>query len=588
MNPEFSAESYSAFAFNRVKENPEKPQPGNLSQLGFELETARFTVRHANRYSTAVATIPMLCIIRITTDCISLEGATLDRVQASDLTAMQHSDIHHNIELERVTSSSDTRVGGNKLNNWTEDAVGCGGSSCLCCCGYSSSSSLTGKSLKWDSVTEVRQKLFGAHKKLKEAMIIEHLLIDNQSIHPSIHPSIHQSILPSTSTYWYNIGTSSEVEGRETTRSADGVCGEKWGRISDRTTTELNFRAPARTNHIPSSLSFRIDLQAMLGKQSGVAQKFSSQYPNIIIWHCMNHRLELALADAIDEVGGVNHFQIVLDKLYTLYSRSPMNQRQLAECAVQLDQAMNKIACILTTTVESQSKQASLVYRSSARVCVRNCISIRRPEFECSGPQLEGPEFECSGPQLEGPEFEYSELSLKVCGSRYCELDWLFNDAVSTTRLFSVDEIGDSEMVFDEMRPRIRHRLPSIHLTVGENLGKNPTRIDVIAINRNKQTAEIIDPTIRFEISATQPSEVNEEQKKIYEPTIQYLSAKYNIEKITVTGLFFGARGTIPKAFVKWREKYKLMRDLQDAIVTTIIKFSVAIFRQHLYDVHSI
>ncbi|KAJ4450508.1 hypothetical protein ANN_01935 [Periplaneta americana] len=49
--------------------------------------------------------------------------------------------------------------------------------------------------------------------------------------------------------------------------------------------------------------------------------------------------------------------------------------------------------------------------------------NIRRPEFECSGPQLEGPEFECSGPQLEGPEFEYSELSLKVCGSRYCELE---------------------------------------------------------------------------------------------------------------------------------------------------------------------
>ncbi|KAJ4445063.1 hypothetical protein ANN_06862 [Periplaneta americana] len=53
---------------------------------------------------------------------------------------------------------------------------------------------------------------------------------------------------------------------------------------------------------------------------------------------------------------------------------------------------------------------------------------------------------------------------------------WLFNDAVSTTRLLSVDEIGDSEMVFGEMRPRIRHRLPGIHLTVGENLGKNPTR----------------------------------------------------------------------------------------------------------------
>ncbi|KAJ4433436.1 hypothetical protein ANN_15734 [Periplaneta americana] len=53
---------------------------------------------------------------------------------------------------------------------------------------------------------------------------------------------------------------------------------------------------------------------------------------------------------------------------------------------------------------------------------------------------------------------------------------WLFNDAVSTPRLFSVDEIGDSEMIFGEMRPRIRHRLPCIHITAGENLGKNPAR----------------------------------------------------------------------------------------------------------------
>ncbi|KAJ4449183.1 hypothetical protein ANN_00579 [Periplaneta americana] len=43
----------------------------------------------------------------------------------------------------------------------------------------------------------------------------------------------------------------------------------------------------------------------------------------------------------------------------------------------------------------------------------------------------------------------------------------LLNDAVSTTMLFSVDGIGDSEMM-----PRIRHRLPEICLTVGENLGK--------------------------------------------------------------------------------------------------------------------
>ncbi|KAJ4447356.1 hypothetical protein ANN_09362 [Periplaneta americana] len=54
---------------------------------------------------------------------------------------------------------------------------------------------------------------------------------------------------------------------------------------------------------------------------------------------------------------------------------------------------------------------------------------------------------------------------------------WLFNDAVSTTRLFSVDEIGDSEIVFDEMRPRIRHRLPGIQLTVGDKPRKKSNQV---------------------------------------------------------------------------------------------------------------
>ncbi|KAJ4440016.1 hypothetical protein ANN_08147 [Periplaneta americana] len=43
-------------------------------------------------------------------------------------------------------------------------------------------------------------------------------------------------------------------------------------------------------------------------------------------------------------------------------------------------------------------------------------------------------------------------------------------------KLFSADGIGDSEMILGKMRPRIRHRLPEICFTVGENLGKNRTR----------------------------------------------------------------------------------------------------------------
>ncbi|KAJ4450947.1 hypothetical protein ANN_02382 [Periplaneta americana] len=44
--------------------------------------------------------------------------------------------------------------------------------------------------------------------------------------------------------------------------------------------------------------------------------------------------------------------------------------------------------------------------------------------------------------------------------------NWLFMDASSTIRLFSVKEIRDSQMIFGEMRPIIRHRLSEILLTI--------------------------------------------------------------------------------------------------------------------------
>lgn len=86
----------------------------------------------------------------------------------------------------------------------------------------------------------------------------------------------------------------------------------------------------------------------ILGKRSGVAQRMLSVHLNLIIWHCMNHRLELARADAIDEVVGVNHFQSCMDKLHTLFSTSHKNQRDLAKCATKLDNQINKIGCVLS------------------------------------------------------------------------------------------------------------------------------------------------------------------------------------------------------------------------------------------------
>ncbi|KAJ3605313.1 hypothetical protein NHX12_027362 [Muraenolepis orangiensis] len=56
----------------------------------------------------------------------------------------------------------------------------------------------------------------------------------------------------------------------------------------------------------------------MLGKNSGVATRLTARYPNLFTWHCMNHRLELAVSDAVDEVQAVNHFKVFLEKIHNL------------------------------------------------------------------------------------------------------------------------------------------------------------------------------------------------------------------------------------------------------------------------------
>ncbi|KAJ4449517.1 hypothetical protein ANN_00917 [Periplaneta americana] len=70
----------------------------------------------------------------------------------------------------------------------------------------------------------------------------------------------------------------------------------------------------------------------------------------------------------------------------------------------------------------------------------------------------------------------------------------LFNDAVSTTRLFSVDGIGDSDVVFGNMRPSIRYGLPDIRLTDEENLGKpNQSRSCVLTSSHSHKSRLLVE-----------------------------------------------------------------------------------------------
>ncbi len=73
----------------------------------------------------------------------------------------------------------------------------------------------------------------------------------------------------------------------------------------------------------------------VLGSESGVAAEIVQLFPNVLIWHCMNHCLELSVGDAVEEVAGLNQFQSFFDKV-SLYHASAKNHHELTSCCQEL------------------------------------------------------------------------------------------------------------------------------------------------------------------------------------------------------------------------------------------------------------
>jgi len=81
----------------------------------------------------------------------------------------------------------------------------------------------------------------------------------------------------------------------------------------------------------------------MMGKYQGVASLLKGKFPKIQVFHCMAHRLELAVKNAVDDVNAVSQFSILVDSIYKVYSMSPKNQRQLDIIAQNTAVHLNKV-----------------------------------------------------------------------------------------------------------------------------------------------------------------------------------------------------------------------------------------------------
>lgn len=93
----------------------------------------------------------------------------------------------------------------------------------------------------------------------------------------------------------------------------------------------------------------------MTGSKSGVATRLMEQYLHLALWHYVDHRLVLAVGDAVDEVSGLNHCQIFMDLLYKLYSQSLKLAYELEESAKSVHSELKKIGRVLDTRWSASS-----------------------------------------------------------------------------------------------------------------------------------------------------------------------------------------------------------------------------------------
>ena len=80
------------------------------------------------------------------------------------------------------------------------------------------------------------------------------------------------------------------------------------------------------------------DASVMLGRSPGVDTRLKNDYPIIILWHCLNHCLQLILDNSVNNIKQVNHFKIFMDKIYTIFHQSNKNQMQLFKISEMLGQ----------------------------------------------------------------------------------------------------------------------------------------------------------------------------------------------------------------------------------------------------------
>ena len=134
----------------------------------------------------------------------------------------------------------------------------------------------------------------------------------------------------------------------------------------------------------------------------------------------MRINLLLSVGDAVKCCSEVNNFKCFMDTLYALYSQSPKCQRELAECASELEVQLHRIGRILDVRwVASSCRTVRAVWKSYAAL---HSHFVQKAS-DMSNDSKERSKFSGMAKKLESPVFLQNlgcTMHLKSC--RTCHL----------------------------------------------------------------------------------------------------------------------------------------------------------------------
>ena len=106
-----------------------------------------------------------------------------------------------------------------------------------------------------------------------------------------------------------------------------------------------------------------------MGHKGGVAALLKADVPHLVEIHCVAHRLQLSVLDAIRDHSHISEFESGLKKLLSFYNKSPKRLGELREVASLLEEIVSKFGSLHQVRWMA-SKQRAL------NVTINNCKSV--------------------------------------------------------------------------------------------------------------------------------------------------------------------------------------------------------------------